>query len=233
MLNILYQDDALVAIDKPSGLLVHRTGLDFHEHENALKQLRDQIGMHVYPVHRLDKATSGVLLFALTQKASVTLNVAFDEARVGKRYMAVVRGYLEGEEVIDHDLTNLDDPKNKPSKSAQSGYRGLRTIELPYPVGRYPTARYSLAELKPITGRRHQLRRHMKHVFHPIVGDTTYGDGKHNTFFRDQYEINRMLLHCRSMTIEHPVSGTPMTIECSPTGQFKQVLETFDWVREI
>jgi tRNA pseudouridine65 synthase len=180
-------------------------------------------------VHRLDKPTSGVLLFALTQEASVSINIAFDENRVDKSYLSIVRGYVEGSGTIDHDLTNLDDPINKPAKSAQTDYRGLNTIELPYAVGRYPTARYSLVRLKPITGRRHQLRRHMKHVFHPIIGDTSYGDGKHNTFYREHFGINRLLLHCQSMSIEHPKTGKTLTVDCPPSGDFLRLMVEFGW----
>jgi len=181
ILDVLYLDDDLAVISKPSGLLVHRSTLDFHETQNALKLLRDQLGQHVYPTHRLDKATSGVLIFALNQPASKAVNVAFDERQVQKSYLGIVRGYTDDTGEIDYPLVKRPDKMVKGGKNAlveqeaQTHFRRLATVELPFPVGRYPTARYSLIEMTPVTGRRHQLRRHMEmaNTTHSFVSIST------------------------------------------------------------
>lgn len=216
LLEILYKDDHLVAINKPSGLLVHRSPIDPRETRFAIQQTRDQIGQRVYPAHRLDKPTSGVLLFALDSETAGVLGEQFRNRTVEKTYLAVVRGYAEEQGHIDHALREqldkaagsaADSEAPKEAKEAITDYRCLLKTELLHPVGRYPTTRYSLVELSPKTGRKHQLRRHMKHIFHPIVGDTTHGDGKHNQFFREHFDCHRLLLHSRSLQVKHPHTG--------------------------
>jgi tRNA pseudouridine65 synthase len=171
MLEILYRDEHLVIINKPSGLLVHKSPIDKNETEFALQLLRDQIGQYVYPVHRLDKPTSGVLMFALSSEVAKLLSEDFRENRIKKEYMAVVRGYTEYEELIDYDLKVILDKKadkdrryDKEPQSAQTYYEQLKTMELPYAVSRYPVARYSLVKLFPKTGRKHQLRRNIFYI---------------------------------------------------------------------
>lgn len=211
MLEILYRDAYLVAINKPSGLLVHRSLIDRHETRFAIQLTRDQIGQKVYPVHRLDKPTSGVLLFALDSNTARLLSEQFTAGQVCKTYLAVVRGHTAENGVINYPLreeldkiADADADQAKPAQEALTHYQCLATTELPYPVGRYSSARYSLLELQPKTGRKHQLRRHLKHIFHPIVGDTTHGDGKHNTLFREQFACQRLLLHANTLQFTHP-----------------------------
>ncbi len=230
MLEILYQDDTMVAINKPAGLLVHRSMIDKHETEFAVQQTRDQIGQHVYPVHRLDKPTSGVLLFALNSITARKLTDQFTNRQVKKNYLAVVRGYTEAQAIIDYPLKEEQDKmtdkgmaEDKPAQSAVTHYTRLQTIELPYPVGRYQTARYSLLSLQPQTGRKHQLRRHMKHIFHHMIGDTTHGDGKHNQLFREQFDCHRLLLHANVLQVIHPYSGERLRIEAPLNVELKRV----------
>ena len=232
MLEILYQDEFLVAINKPSGLLVHRSLIDARETRFAIQLTRDQIGQRVYPAHRLDKPTSGVLLFALDSDTARKLTQQFTDRSVIKKYLAVVRGYTNEHACIDYSLKEQPDAiadaqadHDKAAQSAVTHYQCLQQAELPYPVGRYPTARYSLLELTPGTGRRHQLRRHMKHIFHPIIGDTSYGDGRHNQFFRTTFNSHRLLLHARSLSLPHPQTGTPLNIYASLPDDFN--LEAF------
>lgn len=235
-LNILYQDEYLVAVYKPSGLLVHRSMIDRHETRFAMQMVRDQIGQRVFPFHRLDKPTSGVLVFALSSDIARTMTESFSNAEVEKEYLAVVRGYIAEEDVIDYplkeELDKIADAKARRDKAAQDAvtkYQRLATVELSYPVGRYATARYSLVRLEPRTGRKHQLRRHMKHVFHPIVGDTTHGDGKHNTFFRQQFNCHRLLLTAQRMQFPHPVSGEPLEV-CAPIdSEYQRIMDALGW----
>ena len=234
MLEILHQDEHLVIINKPSGLLVHKSPIDKHETEFALQMLRDQIGQYVYPVHRLDKSTSGVLIFALSSEVAKLLSEDFRENRINKEYMAVVRGYTEYDGLIDYDLKVILDKKadkdrrdEKEPQSAQTYYEQLKIIELPYAVSRYPTARYSLVKLFPKTGRKHQLRRHMKHILHPIVGDTKYGRTEHNNLFREKFDCNRLLLHSGRISFTHPITKKFLVVDARLDEVFRRVVKLF------
>jgi len=239
-LPILYQDDQLVAVHKPAGLLVHRSWIDRHETRFALQLVRDQIGQLVYPVHRLDKPTSGVLLFALNPEAARSLSQAFAAGLVEKTYLAVVRGVPPEVGVIDHPLREEydrhDDPRARAGKEPQPAvtrFRRLATVELPFAVGRYPSSRYALVEASPQTGRKHQLRRHFKHLFHPLIGDSKYGEGRHNQFFRSQYGCQRLLLAAMEMTLPHPQDGRTLTITAPLESSFASLLDLFGWRESV
>lgn len=221
-LTLLYQDEWLVAVNKPSGLLVHRSWLDKGETRFAMQMTRDLIGgRHVYPVHRLDRPTSGVLLFALDPVIARALTEAFTQRQVHKEYLALVRGWAPEQGVIDYplkeQLDKIADAMSNPDRPAQDAvttFRRLHKVELPHAVSKkHPTSRYSLVRLFPKTGRKHQLRRHMDHLFHPIVGDTTHGDGRHNRFFREHFGCERLLLVARTLSFTHPVLKVPMRIQ--------------------
>lgn len=224
-LKILYRDDHYIAIDKPAGMLVHRTRIA-EEGEYALQRLRDQIGQHVFPVHRLDRPTSGVLLFALSSEAARHIAPLFENHTIDKHYLAVVRGYAEESGVIDHPL---QEEPHKPHQPALTAYRRLATVELDIPVGRYPKARYSLLEVMPKTGRLHQIRKHMHHIFHPIVGDTTHGEGRHNRLFRDHFDSERLLLFSTRLSFIHPYSGERMVIEAPLDEESLRLFARFGW----
>ena len=235
-LEILYQDEYLVAINKPSGLLVHKSPIDKHETRFALQLVRDQIGQYVHPVHRLDKPTSGVLLFALDTQIAKSMSELFRSSKVEKEYIAIVRGYTQERSMIDYPLKQMLDTKaqklqgiTKESQDAQTEYRRLEAIELPFPVSRYPVARYSLVKLFPKTGRKHQLRRHMKHIFHPIVGDTKHGRGEHNKLFREKFACHRLLLHSNRLKFTHPLSQKEIVIDAPLDDMFTGLCKTFNW----
>ncbi|OGW39196.1 MAG: pseudouridylate synthase [Nitrospirae bacterium GWC2_56_14] len=237
-LPVLYQDEQLIAVNKPAGLLVHRSSIDRHEQENAMKIVRDQLGRWVYPVHRLDKSTSGVLLFALDQEIARRMTLSFTGGTISKEYLSIVRGVTKEAERIDYPLKDIVDKmtdqranKDKPAKPSVTDYRRLASIELPHPVGRYSTARYSLIAVFPATGRSHQIRRHLKHIFHPILGDTTYGDGKQNDFFRRQFDCHRLLLHACKVQFLHPATGALLHIRAPLDHAFGAVLEELHWDR--
>lgn len=236
LLEILYQDEYLVVINKPSGLLVHKSPIDKYETRFALQEVRDQIGQYVYPVHRLDKPTSGVLLFALSQETAQIMGEAFRNNEVKKEYIPVVRGYVNEKGLIDHPLKQMLDSKvekergiTKEKQEAQTAYECLDRVELPYAVSRYPVARYSLVRLRPQTGRKHQLRRHMKHIHHHMIGDTKHGRGEHNKLFREKFEANRLLLHARRMTFLHPVFGKEVTVCAKVDETLEKLLILFGW----
>lgn len=225
-LRILHRDAVLVAVDKPSGLLVHRTPLEPRERRAAVQILRDQLGQRVWPLHRLDRPTSGVLLFALDAEAARSMAKAFAERRVRKTYLAVVRGHPPEQGEVDHPL--LRRPGSAPV-AARTRWVRRATVELPVRVDRYPTSRYALVELEPLTGRRHQLRRHLKHLSHPIIGDTIYGKARHNRLFEERFGAKGLLLACTALEFAHPVDGRTVRIATTPAGSFARVLEALGW----
>lgn len=233
-LPILYRDDSLIAVHKPAGLLVHRSVLDRHETRFALQMLRDQIGRPVFPVHRLDKGTSGVLLFALDREVGRLLNRQFERGEVSKRYLAVVRGHPPESGEIDHPLRRMADEQagiaaRAAAQPARTRYRRLATVELPYRVDRYPSSRYALVELAPLTGRWHQLRRHMKHIAHPVIGDATHGKGQHNRLFQALFGHPRLLLAATEMRLVHPVSGLALRLQAGLAEDFAEVIRRLGW----
>ena len=215
MLDILYLDDYLAIVHKPAGWLVHRTPLDKGETRFVLQVLRDQIGRHVWPVHRLDKGTSGVLVFALSADVARTLSQAFESGDgLQKTYRAVVRGWPADEGLIDHPLKRMpDDMRTERTEvqAAQSRFATLRRFELPIPHDQaqqgFASTRCAEVALQPLTGRRHQLRRHMKHIAHPIIGDATHGKGPLNRAVAERMGLQRLWLHAESLELAHPVSG--------------------------
>jgi tRNA pseudouridine65 synthase len=223
-LPILYRDDRLVAIHKPAGMLVHRSPIS-QDRRFVLQTLRDQIGQRVFPVHRLDRATSGVLLFALDSDTARALVTQFETHQVGKRYVAVARGWVDERGVIDHPVA--DEEGNGIAQPARTSFRRLATIELPFAVDRYPTARYSLVDVRPDTGRRQQIRKHFKHVSHHLIGDTTHGNGRHNRFFRQQFAIHRLLLQSQQLDFRHPRDDRRVTIRAASDPVWQQVAELF------
>tara|TARA_B100001094_G_scaffold192495_1_gene186351 strand:- start:3441 stop:4172 length:732 start_codon:yes stop_codon:yes gene_type:complete len=236
LLDVLYEDEALIAVHKPAGLLVHRSALARRETLFAMQLVRDQIGQHVYPVHRLDRPTSGVLLFAKSSVVAHLLCQQFQNQQVDKVYYAIVRGYLTQTDTLDYplqeELDKIADKQAKIDKAAQEAitfYQGCAQVELPFAVGRYPTTRYSLVRLEPKTGRKHQLRRHLAHLRHPIVGDTTHGDGKHNRFFREQFESSRLLLIAKSISFMHPLEKKQQVIQTEFDETFIQLAAQFNW----
>lgn len=219
-LTILHADEHLVAIDKPPGLLVHRTQLAAHEDEAALQLLRDQLGRPVWPVHRLDRGTSGVLLFALSAEVASLLGAMFEQGRMAKSYLALVRGWpAEAQGVVDHPLAR--DPEKpsagQPMLDAQTRWRVLQRLEWPVTTDpRFATTRVALLEAEPLQGRRHQIRRHLKHIAHPILGDATHGKGPLNRAVAAHLGQHRLWLHAQRLALVHPISGAPLRLEALP-----------------
>ena len=192
----LYQDATLLAINKPSGLAVHRGAA--WDRVVALGIVRDLVGHHVHAVHRLDRATSGALLFALDPETARLMYAKFEAGEVGKRYLALVRGIPPEEGVIDHPIPRVEDGPRVP---AVTEFRRLATFE-----------RYALVEARPLTGRLHQIRRHFKHISHPLIGDVRYGKGEHNRLFRERFGLHRLALHALELAFDHPGTGERLRI---------------------
>ena len=195
-MNVLYRDSVLLAVDKPSGLSTHR-GWD--ESDDALLQrVRDEVGMYVYPIHRLDRGASGVVLFALDREAAASFSIAWPEA--DKRYLAITRGHPEEHVLLDHPIPRA------PGEDRVEARTELWRREV--------FGRYALVEARPHTGRLHQIRRHLKHLSCPLIGDVRYGKGEHNRIFRTQHDLHRLALHCTKLSVPHP-DGTTLVVECA------------------
>lgn len=233
-LPIIYQDEQFVAIHKPAGLLVHRSPIDKHETRYAMQLLRNQIGQWVYPLHRLDRPTSGVLLFGLSPEIAQKMGAAFEAHRIQKTYHAIVRGYIAEAGIINHPIKPTADFKSdkqrvtkKEAQEAVTEFKRLGRLEVPYEVDRFPSSRYSLVELAPKTGRKHQLRKHLKHLSHPIIGDPKYGKSIHNRFFQNHFDCHRLLLAATALRFIHPISEEEITIQAEVDGIFKSVCKEF------
>lgn len=229
MLPILYQDEHLVAIHKPPALLVHRTGLDAGETRFALQLLRDQLGRPVWPVHRLDKGTSGALLFALSAPVAQALGAQWQaEGGVAKQYLAVVRGWPQNAAgLIDHPLKRMADglpqgPGGAAWQAARTHWRTLAHYAAPLPYGPFAHTRCALLALQPQTGRRHQLRRHCKHMAHPIIGDATHGKGPLNRALAAALGLQRLWLHAQALSLAHPVTGQRLHIQAPPRDEWQR-----------
>jgi|SRR5690606_36248774 len=221
MLEILYQDDDLNAINKPHGLLVHRSSIASDANEFALQLLKNQIGKHVSPVHRLDRKTSGVLLFALNKDVEKQMHIKFMNGEINKKYLAILRGYSP-------DYLEINYPLAKDNGTMQEAFTEFSTLdrcELDIPLGKHATSRYSLVEARPITGRMHQLRRHFAHVFYPIIGDRKHGCNKQNRFFKEQWNMTTMLLHASELQFQHPVTGVATKISGSVQPEFSRTMK--------
>lgn len=224
-LSILYQSADLVAINKPHGLLVHRSPIASDASEFAVQLLRDQLGQRVYPVHRLDRKTGGVLLFALTEAVNSAMQIQFAEGNIQKTYWAIVRGYTPNDQTIDYPLRRDDgDGKTGVLQDAVTHLKTLRRTEIALPFGKHPTSRYSLVELTPTTGRMHQLRRHMAHILHPIIGDRPHGCNKQNKLFKEHFEMNTMLLHAQRLLFVHPFTLKSITITAPLQMEFERMM---------
>ena len=202
--------------------MVHRTSIT-EDKQFVLQLLRDQIQTKLYPIHRLDRGTTGTLIFAKSKEAASLLGQQFQQHIVGKQYLAIVRGFIEEETwTVDYPLakeTWLD------KKEAITHFEQLRKVEIPVAIGRYETARYTLVKAMPETGRRHQIRRHLSHLRHPVIGDKRHGDVKHNKHWKEQFGISRMLLHAQSLQFTHPFMEQRINIEAPVDLKFQEALD--------
>lgn len=194
--EILFADAALVIVAKPAGLIVHRGWAD--DEVAVLQLVRDAIGARVHPIHRLDRGASGALVFARSPEAARALQESWSGGQVEKRYLALVRGRPPASAVIDHPIPRAEDGPRVPA---------VTTVTTLAQAGRY-----ALVEALPQTGRLHQIRRHLKHVSCPLIGDVRYGKGEHNRLFREQYALHRLALHAWSLALPHPETGAEVRV---------------------
>ena len=228
--TVVHRDDALLAVHKPAALLVHRSPIDRHETRFALQMARDCVGQRVHAVHRLDKATSGLLLFALDADSARHVSHQFEQRTVEKRYRALVRGWPPAAGCIDKPLRYKADAPTDVRASggapqqARTHFRCLATATLDQPLGRFPQQRYALLELRPETGRKHQIRRHLNHIGHPIIGDVNHGDRHHNHLFHNWRGYHRLYLAAVGLRVTHPQSQQPLDLRAPLQADFQSTL---------
>lgn len=218
-IEIIYEDEKLIAINKPHGLLVHRSKIAMDAEVFALQLLRDKINKRVYPVHRIDRKTSGVLLFTKSKESHKELQYLFSTRKVIKTYTALVRGFLKDETVINYPLT-----EGTKTQVAITKYKVIKKFELNVPSANFQTSRYSLLEINPETGRFHQIRKHMAHIFHPIIGDRPHGCNKQNKLWKEKFGMTTMLLHAQNLAFNYP-ENNPVHIEANMSNEFERVLD--------
>lgn len=229
--DVLFRDDTLLIVNKPAGVPVHGGRILEDDPETLLSMARDLTGHMVHAAHRLDRPVSGANLLTFDKTTLAALSSQFEHRRIRKKYLAVTRGWLDDSGTIDYPLLPPRDERKKTSaaKPAVTQYRCLARAEVAADIPPYPTARYSLLELEPHTGRRHQLRRHLKHVSHHLAGDTTYGRGEHNRLFRERFDCSRLLLHSSSLEFRHPETGKKLTVQAPLDAAYKRVLDALGW----
>lgn len=226
MLEIIFQDEFIVAINKPHGLLVHQSPIARDAEEFALQLLRDQIGKNVWPTHRLDRKTSGLLLFSLNKETDKLMQQIFRDNLIKKKYLAIVRGYTPDELEIDYPLTK----ENGTLQDAFTYFKTLKRAEINIPFGKHLTSRYSLVQAEPQTGRMHQLRKHFAHINHPIIGDRPHGCNKQNKHFKETWKMDTMLLHASELSFSHPISKDIIALKAKPQSEFIRMMKLMRWV---
>ncbi len=224
-LEILYRDNSLIAVNKPPGLLVHRSPIAADAQEFALQIIRDQIGQYVYPAHRIDRKTSGVLLFTLDGDTLRIIRNVFENQQVEKEYLLIARGFTEPSGVIDYPLKK----ENGAVQDSVTYYETIAQTELDVPFGRHPTSRYSLIKALPKTGRMHQIRKHFSHILHPIIGDRPHGCNKQNRLFKEQWNMTTMMLHASKLKFRHPYENKDVEISAPLHNEFRRMIKMMNW----
>ncbi len=228
MIQIIFEDPHFVAIDKPPSYHVHppeNKQWKVPRDRVCLYLVRNLIKGYVYPIHRLDAATGGVLIFAKQPEAAGRVQALIQSQSITKKYLTVTRGYTPDENVIEKPLLSDSSDLMLPSRTE---FKTLARLELPNAVGKkHQSARYSLIEVEPKTGRYHQIRRHFASESHPIIGDIKHGDSHHNRFFREQLNLSGLLLHSFELSFKHPYTNDFIKIKTSWSDRWKNVFRLF------
>lgn len=226
LIEVLYRDEYIAVVNKPAGLMAHSSALARGEDDFLHDRLREQFGCKIFLIHRLDRATSGCLLIAFDNPSASTLGKQFMTRDVEKSYLAICRGWPDEAFTIDYDL---DGGPGKPEKKpAITEFKRLATAEIEVASAQHESSRYALMMCTPQTGRFRQIRRHFKHIFHHLIGDTSHGDGRHNRTFR-MMGVHRMLLHAWQLSFRHPVSNESMKVTAAWDGEFEKAMQKMGW----
>ena len=237
-IDIIFEDEWMIAVHKPVGMFVHRTDGWDRDRTPLLQHVRNLTGQHIYTIHRLDRATSGLVLMGKTAEASSVLHEMFRERKIAKTYSALVRGFCDQAGTIDIPLRpRQPNSANKlvaqpeterPEQDCCTHYQTVRMFELPFQSTRYQTTRCSLLTLKPETGRWHQIRRHVNRILHPVIGDTTHGDNTQNRFFRQKFGLTRLMLAATELQFRHPWTADHVRMYAEPSADFQTILEQIE-----
>jgi tRNA pseudouridine65 synthase len=230
-IDIVFEDEMLLAVNKPAGLLVHRSKIAADENDCLLDRLRARTTSDLFLIHRLDRATSGVVLLAKSHEVAGALGKQFMARNVEKRYLAVVRGWPDSEGTIDYPLPDVRE--NSPRKPAVTNWRVLATCAVAIELGKYPEQRYALVEASPQTGRYRQIRKHFHHISHHIVGDTSHGRGDHNRLWRMHFGMHRLLLHAWKLDLRHPADDSALEFAAPVDETWTRVIERFGWQNAV
>lgn len=230
-LELLHLDDELVAINKPHSLAVHRSRLIGADDDYVMDRLALQVSGRLHAVHRLDRATSGVMLVARSRETAAAIGAQFMARTVAKSYLAVVRGWPAEEGRIDYPLSGSS--LSGEAKPALTDWQRLATIEIPIATGRYPQQRYALLEVVPQTGRYRQIRRHFHHLSHHLLGDTSHGRGDHNRLIRQHFGVHRLLLHAWTLGVTDPRTGSAMDFVAPLDAPWQRLLDAFGWTAVV
>ncbi|MGH8498480.1 MAG: pseudouridine synthase [Methylococcales bacterium] len=221
-IEVLYRDDYIAVVNKPAGLMAHSSALARGEDDFLHDRLREQFDCKIYLIHRLDRATSGCLLIAFDNPSASALGKQFMTRDVEKNYLAICRGWPEESFTVDYDL---DGGPGKPEKkTAITEFKRLATAEIELASAHHESSRYALMQCTPYTGRFRQIRRHLKHLSHHLIGDTSHGDGRHNRNFR-MMGVHRMLLHAHKLVFNHPVTAKRLEVMAGLDGEFIKALQ--------
>jgi tRNA pseudouridine65 synthase len=231
-ITIVYRDDHFIAVFKPAGLIIHRSKLTLPHEPVLMQAVRDQIGQFIFPVHRLDRPTAGLVLFGLNSQSAGRLGQLFIDRKIDKYYQALVRGHVDEQFTIDRPLREKfgeewekGSTDGNPEQSATTHFHRIEDYVVPWPIGDFSSSRYSLLEIKPITGRWHQIRRHLNHIAKPVIGDHRHGDHRHNQLMHEKTGVYRMLLSAVRVDFRHPYTQEMVTINCGRGSSFDQVIE--------
>lgn len=233
--RVIFEDEWLVGVHKPTAMFVHRTDGWDREQTPLLQHVRNMLGRRVHTIHRLDRATSGIVIMAKDSHVAMLLHQMFRDRQVSKTYKALVRGFAPADGTIEIALTGRnktivprdsnEEPQPAPEKPCRTHFECEQAFELPFKSTRYETTRCSLVRVRPVTGRWHQIRRHMNRVQHPVIGDTTHGDNTQNRFFRLQFQLKRLMLAATQLQFKHPITATEIQIESPPDNDFQQIIQ--------
>jgi tRNA pseudouridine65 synthase len=227
----IHADDALLIVDKPAGMAMHRSHLVGADADYFIDRLRLQFDGPLHLVNRLDRATSGLVVVARSRELAAVLGEQFMARAVAKTYLAIVRGWPDESGEIDYPLTGA--AMSGPRKPALTSWRRIATVEVPVAMGRYAQQRYALLMLEPLTGRYRQLRRHLHHVHHPVIGDTTHGRGDHNRLFKQHFRSHRLLLHAWRLSLDHPVDRHRMEVHAPLDSTWQRLVAHFNWSADM
>lgn len=228
MIEVLFEDDYCLIVNKPNNVLVHHSYYSRNIKDDSLLQLlRKQFeGSNFFPVHRLDRKTSGIIVLAKDKTYVSKFQALFTSDSIQKKYYALVRGFCEAAGRIDSRVKN---PDTGVYKEALTLYKTISQITLNIPVQPYDTSRYSVLEFEPKTGRMHQLRKHANKMAHPIIGDHKYGNRHHNQMFESNFDLDLLFLHAHSLSFTHPFTDENLCITKKTPSFWNTFFKAVNW----